>query len=146
MTIAAVFYVLLGITVIFGAWIGYLEYRLSRLLRGASGRDLESVITTLKEHLDHLERLERELRERTRTIDARLKRSIQHVHTVRFNPFENAGSNQSFATALLNEHGDGAVISALYSRERVGVYAKPVKDRKSEYHLSEEEERAINGT
>ena len=67
------------------------------------------------------------------------------MHTVRFNPFKGtgAGGNQSFATALLNENGDGVVLSSLYSRERVSVYAKPVQKFSSEYELSGEEKQAI---
>lgn len=53
------------------------------------------------------------------------------------------GSKQSFATALLNEHGDGVVISTLYSRERTSVFAKPIKKFDSEYELTPEETQAL---
>ena len=70
---------------------------------------------------------------------------IQKIGLVRFNPFKGtSGSNQSFAAAFLDESGDGAVISSLYSREHVSTYAKPVKNLVSEYDLTPEEKDAIN--
>lgn len=81
------------------------------------------------------------------TVERRLRKSVQSVHTVRFNPFKGtgAGGNQSFATAFLNEHGDGVVISSLYSRDHVSVFSKPVKKHASEYEFSNEEKEALGG-
>jgi hypothetical protein len=53
------------------------------------------------------------------------------------------GGNQSFATAFLNEDGDGVVISSLYSREHTSVFAKPVKKHSSEHEMSNEEKEAM---
>ncbi|NIT70429.1 DUF4446 family protein, partial [candidate division KSB1 bacterium] len=58
------------------------------------------------------------------------------VGTVRFNPFKGTGGGQSFAAAFLSEHGNGVVISTLYSRERVSVFAKPIQSFASEYELT----------
>ena len=69
--------------------------------------------------------------------------SVQKVGIVRFNPFSEVGSNQSFSIALLNGNNDGIVITSLYTREGNRVYGKPVKQGESEYSLSEEEKKAI---
>ena len=76
-------------------------------------------------------------------INSKLKKSIRGVETIRFNPFPDQGSNQSFAIGILNEENDGVVISSLYSRDRMSVFAKPVKNGKSEYELSSEEKEAL---
>jgi len=44
---------------------------------------------------------------------------------------------------MLNEVGDGVVLSSLYSRERMSVFAKPVKAGKSEFELSDEEKEVL---
>jgi hypothetical protein len=64
---------------------------------------------------------------------------------VRFNPFKGTGSggNQSFATAFISEEGDGLVISSLHSREHVSIYAKPLRDGRSDFELTEEEKKAV---
>ena len=45
---------------------------------------------------------------------------------------------------MLDEEGDGLVISSLYSRERMSIFAKPIKNNKSEYELSMEEKEALS--
>ena len=77
-------------------------------------------------------------------INKKLKKSIRGVETVRFNPFGDQGSNQSFAISMLDEEGNGLVLSSLYSRERMSVFAKPIKSGKSEYELSNEEREVLS--
>ena len=76
-------------------------------------------------------------------VNAKLQKSIRGLETVRFNPFSDQGSNQSFAIGMLNEKGDGVVLSSLYSRERMSVFAKPIKGGKSEYELTAEEKEVL---
>jgi len=45
---------------------------------------------------------------------------------------------------MLNEENDGVVLSSLYSRERMSIFAKPIKNGKSEYELTEEEQNALS--
>jgi len=76
-------------------------------------------------------------------IDERTRRSLQHIGMVRFNPFEDTGSDQSFAIALLDDRRDGVVISSLHGRANTRLFAKPVTDGASTHNLSDEEARAI---
>ncbi len=69
--------------------------------------------------------------------------SLQKVGIIRYNPFEDAGGDQSFSIALLDANNNGFVITSIYGREGNRVFAKPVKDGKSNYPLSGEEEEAI---
>ncbi|MCX6747604.1 MAG: DUF4446 family protein, partial [Candidatus Nomurabacteria bacterium] len=80
------------------------------------------------------------------TLYDKSKKSISGLETLRFNPFPDQGSNQSFAISMLNEEKDGVVISSLYSRERMSVFAKPIKKGKSEYELSDEEKEVLDKT
>ena len=121
-----------------------LEIRLRKLLRGKNAESLEGILTDMAKELDKHSAFRGDLEIYLKDVESRLNKSIKHVETVRFNPFDNAGSNQSFATALLDTHGDGVVISSLYSRDKVGIYAKPVKAHMSEYSLSDEESQAID--
>lgn len=70
--------------------------------------------------------------------------AISRIGLVRFNAFEDVGGMQSFAVALLNDRGDGVVISAINGRNEGRTYAKPVKRGRSEFTLSSEESRAIS--
>ncbi len=69
--------------------------------------------------------------------------SIQKIGVVRFNPFKEVGSDQSFSAAFLDGNDSGIVITSHYTREGNRVYGKPIKAGQSEYLLSEEEKEAI---
>jgi Protein of unknown function (DUF4446) len=109
---------------------------------GSIKESLEYVGTNLKE----VQQFRTDMEAYLTSVEKRLKKSVQSVHTVRFNPFKGTGGggNQSFATAFLTEEGDGVVISSLYSRDHVSVYAKPVKKHASEHEISEEEKEALD--
>lgn len=139
-----IYYIIGGTAfLILAIWILSLEIRLKKIFRGNGAKDMESLLTSLNEDLKKLNVSKNEIERYLETVERRLQKSVQNVSTVRFNPFGNSGSNQSFAIAFLDEHGDGVVISSLYSREKVSVYAKPIKNYVSEYPLSEEEKTAI---
>jgi len=139
------FYIAIFVFLILAGWIVLIELRLRKLFKGKKGTDLEEVINSLANDLKKLDFSREETEKYLETVERRLRKSIQGVGTVRFNPFEDAGSNQSFSIAFLDESGDGVVISSLYSREKFTVYAKPIKKSSSEYPLSEEEKEAIEG-
>ncbi|MBU3925760.1 DUF4446 family protein [Patescibacteria group bacterium] len=134
------------IILILAIWIFLIELRLKKLFKGAKAKDLESVMISLGEELERLNISQKETEKYLETVERRLRKSIQNVNTIRFNPFAESGPNQSFAIGFLNEQGDGVVISSLYSREKVSVYAKPIKACKSEFTLSDEEKRVIEKT
>jgi len=124
-------------------WTTYLEMRLKKFFKGSNGKDLESILVSIKDELSRMKAKEEEQEKALRVMENKLKKSVQHVKTMRFNPFDDSGSNQSFAVALLDEEGSGVTISSLYSRDKVGIYAKPVEKYQSEFSLSEEEKAVI---
>ncbi len=100
----------------------------------------------LKEVLGVLKNLEERLKKTDKKLQILEKNSkffLQKVGIIRFNPFPEVGSNQSFSIALLDNNNDGVVITSLYSREGNRVYGKPIKNGISQYSLSKEEIKAI---
>lgn len=80
---------------------------------------------------------------RIEQTEVKLRSSVDRAELVRFNAFNNMGSDLSFALALLNQEGDGVVLSSINSREESRVYAKPIVKGESTYHLSDEERQVI---
>jgi len=120
-----------------------LSARLDGLTRGERGGSFESV---LEAHLRRVRDVGEGLKiveQRTSALEARLPSAVQQVGLVRFNPFEDTGSNQSFALALLDGGGDGVVISSLHSRQATRLYVKPVSAGASDRSMSDEEAEAI---
>ncbi len=132
--------ILVLLIIVLAVWIMLVQRRLSNLL-GAGGSTIEEGIQNIQKRLDQAEKFQRESTKYLRLIETRVKRSLQTSETIRFNPFKGNGDggNQSFATAFINENGDGVVLSSLYSRERVSIFSKPVKTFKPLFELSEEE-------
>ena len=73
----------------------------------------------------------------------RTEHSLQHIGIVRFNPFDDTGSDQSFVIALLDANRDGVVVSSLHGRGTTRVFAKPISAGSSIHQLSNEEADAI---
>ena len=106
---------------------------------GTLGDVLESHVGRVEDVRSRLEELDR----RHVDLQRRSQTSIQHIGLVRFNPFDDTGSDQSFAIALLDDRRDGLVISSLHGRSNTRVFAKPVEAGSSSHTLSDEETQAI---
>jgi hypothetical protein len=122
-----------------------MNIKLRKFLIDKDGDNIGDSLQFAAENIKDLQAFKAELESYLTTVENRLKKSVQAVHTVRFNPFkgEGGGGNQSFATAFLTEDGDGVVISSLYSRDHVSIFGKPVKKHSSEFELSGEEKEAL---
>jgi hypothetical protein len=138
------FFVLAALYILVNAiWTYKTEIRLKKFFMGKKAKDLEDTIVILEEDISKLKKAKESAEKEISTINTKLKKSIRGLETIRFNPFADQGSNQSFAIGMLNEDGDGVVFSSLYSRERMSVFAKPIKNGKSEYELTAEEKEAL---
>lgn len=126
-----------------------LYYRLQRKLKSflvnIKAENISDSLNILNSEIKTLQNFKNETDQYLVEVEKRLKKSLQSVHTVRFNPFQGSseGGNQSFATVFLNENGDGTLISSIYTRDRVSVYSKGLKDFISEHGMSEEEIEAL---
>ena len=126
------------------AWMLIIEIRLKRIFAGIKAKNLEEMLVAAGKKLNQLEETQNKIDKHLTTIDTRLNKSIRNVETLRFNPFVEAGGNQSFAIALLNDEGNGVILSSLYARDRMSVFAKPVVSGKSSFELTEEEKIVLN--
>src|SRR3989338_11428445 len=126
-------------------WNFVLQKRLRNLVRGKKINMEESLIENYK-RLENLEDFRKETEASLNIVDKKLRKSVRAIKTIRFNPFKGSGEggNQSFSSAFLNEDGDGLVLTGLYHRERISVFAKPLVKNKSEFELADEEKSAID--
>lgn len=137
-------YILAGIVLFLLILVVRLEMRFKKILHGKNSENLEDSLTVIGSGQKELEAFRDEVESYLRNVEKRLARSIQGIGTVRFNPFQAAtGGNQSFATAFLNEKGDGVVISSIHARDRISIFSKSVQEYASEHELTNEEKEAI---
>ncbi|MCV0403744.1 MAG: DUF4446 family protein [Chloroflexi bacterium] len=123
--------------------LGRAVRRYRDLVRDGEGGSLHDRLVGSAEQAVHATERMREIEALHATIEGRTRRSLQHIGLVRFNPFDDTGSDQSFAIALLDDDRDGIVISSLHGRANTRVFAKPVADGSSPHNLSDEESQAI---
>lgn len=69
--------------------------------------------------------------------------ALRHVAVVRYDAFPDMGGRLSFSAALLDDAGDGLVLTSINGRSETRTYAKGVKGGTGEQQLSPEEEQAI---
>lgn len=129
--------------ILLGVRLWKVERRLRIFFGGKDAKSLEDIFVLLRKEMMEARRTLQDLDTRMGEARERLRLSVQNVGIVRFNPFRDAGGDQSFCIALLDERKNGVVISSLYSRDGVRVYGKPVAGGASTYQLSNEELEAI---
>ena len=75
-------------------------------------------------------------------------RGLDHVRRnvalVRYDAFGEMSGRMSFSLALLNDNGDGVLISAIAGTSDTSVYAKGITNGRGEHELSPEEQQAVS--
>ena len=104
------------------------------------------VLASTKAQADELAALRHDLgvvHQNTEVLRDLVRDSVSRVAVVRYDAFEDMGGALSFSAAMLDERGDGLIVSAINGRTETRTYAKPVEGGSSEHHLSDEERTAI---
>jgi hypothetical protein len=115
------------------------------VLEGPEGR--ETFLAAVNRQVDEVARLRSEVagaRSGLDTVRQELADSVRHVAVVRYDAFGDMGGRLSFSAALLDDAGDGLVLTSINGRSETRSYAKGVKGGTSEQSLSPEEEQAIS--
>ena len=81
--------------------------------------------------------------DRIRSLEGRFPYAITGVGVVSYDAFDNIAGNQSRSIALVNERGDGLVISLLVSRVETLFFGKEIHEGTGVEPLSPEEEDAL---
>lgn len=125
------------------ATLSRLQSRWREVLADTKTGNLELI---LQDHLRERLRLQDELaeaRQRIAELEQKVATAKRHVGLVRFDAFEDVGGAQSFALAMYDDHGNGAVLNGLVGRTDTRVYCKPLVAGRSDRTLSQEETQAI---
>jgi len=113
------------------------------MLENGKIKDLKDVLLGQIEKSRGLDFELKKALERIQNIEISSLNHFQKIGVVRFNPFVNMGGNQSFVIALLDNKNNGFLISSFFGKEGNRLYAKTVKNGKSELSPSQEELEAL---
>ena len=84
------------------------------------------------------------LRQEVAALRAEAAGSLRHLAVVRYDAFGDMGGAMSWSVALLDDSGDGLVLSSIHGRSEARSYAKSVAGWTSEQVLSPQEQEAIS--
>jgi hypothetical protein len=83
------------------------------------------------------------LRQEVAALAAESGQTFRHLAVVRYDAFGDMGGHLSWSMALLDDAGDGVVLTSIHGRSDARTYAKSVSTWASDAQLSPEEEEAI---
>ena len=113
-------------------------------MNGFGENNIEELLETCIDKVNQVSIKNKEIESDINNIERNLIQCVQKVGIVRYNAFDNVGSDLSFSIAMLDNNDDGVILSGIYSRDSSSSYAKPVVGGKSRYTLSAEEVQALD--
>lgn len=114
-----------------------LGFSVIALRRGARWRSLGEGPDPLPEDVQGL-------RQEVAALRVEAKDALKHLSVVRYDAFGDMGGHLSWSLALLDDAGDGVVLTSISGRSEARTYAKSIVEWTSEQQLSPEEEEAIS--
>lgn len=83
------------------------------------------------------------LRAEVAALREEAKGALRHLAVVRYDAFDEMGGRLSWSLALLDDGGDGVVLTSIRGRDEARTYAKPIAGWAGEAELSPEESEAV---
>ncbi len=114
-----------------------------RALDGDGETDIARVAAGQNQRIDRLASEVSRLRTEVEAARAEVRQSLRHVAVVRYDAFGDMGGRLSFSAAIVDDAGDGIVISSIHARAESRTYAKGVVDGRSSITLTPEEQQAL---
>ena len=83
------------------------------------------------------------LRHEVAALREEARGTLKNLAVVRYDAFDDTGGQLSWSLAILDDHGDGAVITSIHGRTEARAYAKTIEGWKCAQPLSPEETEAV---
>ncbi|MFC7490367.1 MULTISPECIES: DUF4446 family protein [unclassified Knoellia] len=77
-------------------------------------------------------------------LRADIGQALRHVAVVRYDAFGDMGGRLSFSAAIVDDRGDGVVLSSIHARGESRTYAKGITGGGSDTTLTPEEQQALS--
>ena len=83
------------------------------------------------------------LRQEVAALRAEGREALRHLAAVRYDAFGDMGGHLSWSVALLDDGGNGVVLTSIHGRSEARTYAKSIAGWRCEQQLSPEETEAV---
>ena len=114
------------------------------LLEAAEGREtFVDVVARTREDFEALHQAVESLDTEVGHVRRELAQALRHVSVVRYDAFGDLGGRFSFSAALLDDAGDGLVLTSIHGRTETRTYLKGISAGVTDIELSPEETQAV---
>lgn len=121
-----------------------LKRHYNKLIKRTDKKTLTEILAKILNEIALTDKKISELAQKIEEVDKSGFSHLQKVGLVRFNPFEEVGSDQSFVICLLDAFNNGIVLTSLTSRSGTRWYGKTIKKGEGvEHDFSKEEKEAL---
>ena len=139
---AATAFVALIVSVVFGLRLHALRKKLVLLQQGHDGKSFIDVVAAKVTEVQTFRADVEALRSDVAILRSEVRDALRHVAIVRYDAFGDMGGRLSFSAAVLDDNGDGFVLSSIHGRTDTRVYLKGVQKAAADL-VSPEEIQAI---
>lgn len=112
-------------------------------LSGDGRTDIARVAAAQNHRIDRLTAELARLREDVAGAEDDVRQSLRNVAVVRYDAFGDMGGRLSFSAAIVDDLGDGIVLSSIHARSESRTYAKGIVGGTSSITLTPEEQQAL---
>lgn len=102
------------------------------------------LVLRLRARVQHLERQRPVGAGDLAALRADIGQALRHVAVVRYDAFGDMGGRLSFSAAIVDDRGDGVVLSSIHARGESRTYAKGITQGGSDATLTPEEQQALS--
>ncbi|MBO8137155.1 MAG: DUF4446 family protein [Desulfotomaculum sp.] len=123
--------------------ISRLKDKYRRLTRGINVKNLEDLILNYTDQIERMDKQLSLLEDKNNELAQKIKKCISTPKLIRYNAFDDVGSDLSFSAALLDNEKNGIILTSIYGRDESRFYVKRIDKGISNQNLSPEEEKIL---
>lgn len=142
-----IIYILSALSLILFVDAFFIWRKFKKLVRGSKG-SLDNTIIDLGKDVDTLLKFKEDATKYFLELNEKTNKSIKEIPLNTFKAFDglDSGGKNSFVTILANDEGNGIMLSALHSRDRINIYAKNLEKWEADRMLTDEEQEILTNT
>lgn len=143
LVVGAVALVALVLAVVLAARTGRMKRQYAVLSAADTRASFVEVVARKTAEVEALRDDVAQLADDLRSTQRELQMAIRHVGVVRYDAFGDMGGRMSFSAALVDDHGNGFVLTSVHARSESRSYVKQLRGGMAEVNLSPEESAAV---
>ena len=124
--------------------ISKITSKYNKLVNGSDKNNVEDLLMEVNLGMDKLTNeiniTQRDIKE----LENKSSFAIQKLEAIRYDAFDEMGSEQSFSVAMLDDHNTGVIITNIFGRDYNSSFIKPIKKGIPDYKLSVEETQVLD--